>query len=56
MDRIFHFNLFTELIARLQPQNQDWVQLELGVSLPRDARKRRTNSDMERGDLSPLSF
>src|SRR5438552_3592326 len=23
MDRIFHFNLFTELIARLQPQNQD---------------------------------
>jgi len=61
MDRIFHFNLFTELIARLQPQNQDWVQLELGVSLPRDARKRRTNneSDMECGDLSdlsPLSF
>src|SRR5205814_5946334 len=33
------------------------VQLEVGVRLPRDARKRRTNneSDMECGDLSPLS-
>jgi len=32
--------------------------LEVGVTVPRDERKRRANneSDMECGDLSPLSF
>ena len=55
--RWLHFELFTRKKFRsTNTQLPARVQLEVGVRLPRDARKRRTNneSDMECGDLSPL--